>query len=175
MNPFDQLSKKLSLTRTEVSVISLLLLFLLLGGVVKQFRSADETATRSKAIQKELYREADVDSLIRLASIAEQHGAVSVDGDATEEIAAASEETGTSRKTGHRPGGKKVFSGTMSFNRASEKQLQQIPGVGPVMAKRLVTFRASKGGRISSIEQLLEVKGIGKKKLEVLRKHLTME
>ncbi|ABL66277.1 ComEA family DNA-binding protein [Chlorobium phaeobacteroides] len=175
MNPFDQLSRKLSLTRTEVSVISLLLLFLLLGGVVKQFHLAERSATLSKAIQKERYQEADVDSLIRLASIAEQHGTAAVDTDFSEEIAAASEETGRSTKSGNRSGGKKVFSGTISFNKASEKQLQKIPGVGPVMAKRLVAFRASKGGRVSNVEQLLEVKGIGKKKLEVLRKHLTME
>jgi competence protein ComEA len=50
-----------------------------------------------------------------------------------------------------------------------------IPGVGPVMAKRLIEFRKQKGGKVSRFNDFLEVKGIGKKKLEILEKHLTLD
>ena len=70
---------------------------------------------------------------------------------------------------------KKVFKGTISFNKASSQQLQKIPGIGPVMAERLVTFRKAKGGKVQQYQDFLEVKGIGKKKLESFKKYFTLE
>lgn len=56
----------------------------------------------------------------------------------------------------------------LDLNRASAEELQRLPGIGEVLARRVVEARTSRGS-FSAIEELLEVKGIGEKKLERLR------
>ncbi|MEW6245983.1 MAG: helix-hairpin-helix domain-containing protein [Nitrospirota bacterium] len=56
----------------------------------------------------------------------------------------------------------------LDLNRATAEELQRLPGIGEVLAKRVVEARTSRGS-FSTIEELLEVKGIGEKKLERLR------
>ena len=50
--------------------------------------------------------------------------------------------------------------GPIDINTASLEGLQEIPGVGPVLAQRIVTYRERNGG-FQNVEQLLEVSGIG--------------
>jgi len=50
--------------------------------------------------------------------------------------------------------------GPIDINTASLEALQDIPGVGPVIASRIVTYREQNGG-FQTVEQLLEVSGIG--------------
>ncbi|NOZ55173.1 MAG: helix-hairpin-helix domain-containing protein [Calditrichaeota bacterium] len=57
------------------------------------------------------------------------------------------------------------------LNRAGVEELQRLPRVGPVMARRIVQYR-DRVGRFTSVEQLLEVKGIGRKTLERLRPYV---
>ena len=61
-----------------------------------------------------------------------------------------------------------------NLNAATPEQLQRIPGVGPALAKRIVEFRAKKGG-FKRIEELLAIPGISEKKWQVLREYLTVE
>jgi competence protein ComEA len=61
----------------------------------------------------------------------------------------------------------------LDLNRASAEDLQRLPGIGEVLAKRVVEARTSKGS-FTAIEELLEVKGIGEKKLERLRPLITV-
>jgi competence protein ComEA len=56
----------------------------------------------------------------------------------------------------------------VNLNRASANELQSLPGVGPVLAQRMVDWRKAHG-RYRTIDDLQEVKGIGKKRLEQLR------
>jgi competence protein ComEA len=59
----------------------------------------------------------------------------------------------------------------IDINRANAEQLVVIPGIGKVMAERIVQFR-DKHGRFSRVEDLLKVKGIGEKSLEKLRPYI---
>lgn len=61
----------------------------------------------------------------------------------------------------------------ISLNRSSVSELEQLPGIGPATAKKIVDHR-SKVGSFSSIEQITEVPGIGKKLLEQIRDQLTL-
>ncbi|MBU0634911.1 MAG: helix-hairpin-helix domain-containing protein [Candidatus Omnitrophica bacterium] len=56
----------------------------------------------------------------------------------------------------------------LSLNFASREQLQTIPGIGPAIAARIVDLRQKKQ-KFKQIEDLLEVKGIGPKKLEAIK------
>ena len=58
--------------------------------------------------------------------------------------------------------------GPVDLNTATEEQLDALPGIGPVMAKAIVAWRAA-NGRFASVDQLGEVDGIGPSRLEKLR------
>ncbi len=56
---------------------------------------------------------------------------------------------------------------TVNINTASKTQLMELPGIGPSYAERIIEYRKTRG--FASIDELSNVKGIGKKKLEKLR------
>ena len=56
----------------------------------------------------------------------------------------------------------------IDLNRASASDLEQLPGVGPVLAARIVAFR-EQNGPFGEIEGLLDVDGIGEAKLAAMR------
>jgi competence protein ComEA len=58
--------------------------------------------------------------------------------------------------------------GRVRLNTASAVELEQIPGVGPVLAGRIIEARDAVGG-FSAVEDLLDVAGIGEAKLAALR------
>lgn len=59
----------------------------------------------------------------------------------------------------------------INLNTATEADLVRLPGIGPALARRIVEYRRQIGG-FKSVEQLLEVKGIGEKKLEQIRPYV---
>jgi len=61
----------------------------------------------------------------------------------------------------------------IDLNRATAADLEKIPGIGPVMAERIVVFR-QKNGEFSRFEELEMVQGIGSRKLEHLSKYLQL-
>lgn len=58
--------------------------------------------------------------------------------------------------------------GLIDINRADATELETLPGVGPVLAARIVDYRESVGG-FESIEDLLQVAGIGESILASIR------
>ena len=56
----------------------------------------------------------------------------------------------------------------IDLNRATAAQLEDLPGVGPVLAGRIVAFRDLHGG-FTAVEDLLDVGGIGEAKLAAMR------
>jgi competence ComEA-like helix-hairpin-helix protein len=61
----------------------------------------------------------------------------------------------------------------IDLNVATLKELQQLPGVGPVTAQRIIDMR-QKSGRFRRVEDLLAVRGISTKRLEALRPYVTV-
>lgn len=61
--------------------------------------------------------------------------------------------------------------GIVNLNTAGVAELNQLPGVGEKTAQAIIAHREAIGG-FRSIEQLLEVKGIGPSKFEKMRAHL---
>ena len=60
------------------------------------------------------------------------------------------------------------LSGVVNVNTASAEELQLLPGVGESRARAIVSLRKSRGG-FRSVDELVEVKGIGPTLLERLR------
>lgn len=57
---------------------------------------------------------------------------------------------------------------TININRASAKELERLPGIGPILASRIVEFRSANGSFLT-VEDLGKVPGIGNSKLEKFR------
>ncbi|TLU88295.1 MAG: helix-hairpin-helix domain-containing protein [Chlorobium sp.] len=170
MSALEKTARALSLTKAEITLVTILISFLVLGGILKNIRSIEKEAVLVRKAEQSRFREAEVDSLIKLAAADQQHVKEEVLQDA------AAEENGrpaARQREAH--ASEKVFTGTIAFNKAGKSQLEKIPGIGPVMAGRLIAFRKEKGGRVEQFQDFLEVKGIGKKKLELLKKHFTLE
>ncbi|MGZ5311129.1 MAG: helix-hairpin-helix domain-containing protein [Solirubrobacterales bacterium] len=67
------------------------------------------------------------------------------------------------------PGG--AAEGPISLGSATADQLDEIEGIGPVTAEKIVEFRDEHGG-LSSVDQLDEISGIGPATMEALRSEL---
>lgn len=61
----------------------------------------------------------------------------------------------------------------ININTASLEELQKVPGIGPVIAQRILDYR-KEVGRFLSLDELREVKGIGEKTFEKLKPYLTI-
>jgi competence protein ComEA len=61
----------------------------------------------------------------------------------------------------------------VSINSADEPTLETIPGVGPVTAQKIIDYRTQHGA-FTSIEQLLDIDGIGDVTLENLRPYVSL-
>lgn len=62
---------------------------------------------------------------------------------------------------------------TVNVNTATADQFEALPGIGPSMARRIVTFR-DKNGPFKKLEDLMNVQGIGEKSFLKLRPHLSL-
>ena len=69
------------------------------------------------------------------------------------------------------PGGEKSDGGVVDLNTATAEQLDGLPGVGPVLAQRILDWRAEHG-RFTSVDELQEVDGVGDKKFADLKPHV---
>ena len=57
--------------------------------------------------------------------------------------------------------------GPVDLNRSSAEELRRLPGIGPVLAERVVRYRRE-NGKFPSIRDIQNVKGIGVKRFERL-------
>ncbi|MEW6218065.1 MAG: helix-hairpin-helix domain-containing protein [Thermodesulfobacteriota bacterium] len=68
-----------------------------------------------------------------------------------------------------------LFFQPIPLNRADVPALVAIPGIGPQLAARIVARRQARGGRFDSLDQLLEVDGIGPARLAELQGSLMLD
>ncbi len=71
---------------------------------------------------------------------------------------------GTKKKPPERP---------VNLNTATSEQLQQVPGIGPATAGKILQMRKTYGP-FKSVDDLLAIRGLGAKRLEKMRKYLTV-
>lgn len=66
-----------------------------------------------------------------------------------------------------------LLPGSIDLNRADTTALTALPGIGPALARAIVR-RRTEHGPFESVEELLDVKGIGPKKLQKMRPYVTV-
>lgn len=62
----------------------------------------------------------------------------------------------------------------ININLATKEELMALPGIGETMAERIIAYRIDHNG-FKKIEDIMKVKGIGKKKFEKLKKYITVK
>ncbi len=80
----------------------------------------------------------------------------------------------TKKKTETKKSEKAVATSPVGLNKASASELESLPGIGPAIAARILAYR-SEQGKFKEVSELLNVKGIGEKKLAQLREHVTLD
>ena len=66
----------------------------------------------------------------------------------------------------------KSSNGLIDLNTASAQELETLPGIGPTLANAIVQYRAQQ--RFASVDDLNNVPGIGEKKLNDIRPHVSV-
>jgi competence protein ComEA len=64
--------------------------------------------------------------------------------------------------------------GVINVNTATQEQLMMMPGIGEKISKNVVAYRQA-NGPFKSLDDLIKVKGISKKKLDKLRQNFVLE
>jgi competence protein ComEA len=67
---------------------------------------------------------------------------------------------------------KRELEGVVNVNTASADQLQLLPGIGPAKVRNIVAYRTKHPFR--TVEELVRIKGIGRKMFRRLRLHLAI-
>lgn len=164
---FEFLSSKLFLTPTELKIFLFLIGSLVLGFFINIWKSNQENDILEfdYSTQDSLFfaasNNSDIDSLED-----ENNNSVKEKNNKSILEKNNSEKEIISRKS--------VSNKVIKINFASVEELNQLPGIGLKTAQNIVEYRKKIGG-YSNADELLNVKGIGKSKLEKIKMLLNFE
>jgi competence protein ComEA len=152
-----QLSDNLNFTPTERIVALTLVGAFLLGLGIRLIRGDDSEVPRFD------YSAADAEFSSR--SVATPQGGPAGSGRAPVGMEGTGPATPPPRPAAGGAGAANAARTRVDLNRATKSQLMSLPGVGDVIAERILRYREDHGA-FAGVDDLLKVRGIGRKKLE---------
>jgi competence protein ComEA len=157
---FEKFHHAMGFTKQETRVVMFLLMALVAGSAVRIFRHTENR------LQEFDYASSDSVFLARSQSMA-----------LTDSSALAAGANRRPQRLVQRQGRGRTSlpaSKSVNINTATKDGLMKLPGVGETTALEIVRYRVEHGP-FASVEGLLAVKGIGKKKLERIEAFITVE
>jgi competence ComEA-like helix-hairpin-helix protein len=167
MKLLEKLSRKFGFTRTETNVIIFIAGFCLLGvavNIIKISKNNKAYLEFDYKVQDSLFNAASGDSKSDSVGNIKQKKF-----DSQRELLDF-----TSGKTQREFSGKALPGNKININTASADELVLIPGVGKATAGRIIQYRA-RHKKFKKFEELLNVKGIGKAKLNKMKEAIILE
>jgi comEA protein len=156
MKIFDKINQTFGFTQTERRVVLVLLIAFIGGLGVKLYKTMYPTVPRFD------YSAVDSEFAARSHAVLDSTIADGANDSTVSTI-------GSSMK---RPNSSK--SKIININMATKTELCELPGIGDVMAERILAYR-NEHGLFKTTNDLLKVKGIGKKKFERLSPFIVVE
>lgn len=151
MKTLRKLSQTIGCTPAEGRVALFLAATFLLGIGIKLYRGAADPASAFDYAALDAEFALLVDAGARSDSLAAARKAGMADSARSERPA--------------RAGKKEVPRGSIEINAALKSDFMRLPGIGETTAERIIEYR-SVHGPFTTLEELMNVKGIGKKKFE---------
>jgi len=145
MNLLTRFQEKVGFTRNETRTIAILAVTFLIGSAIRAYR---QHGIQSDIPRYDYTRTDSVFSALSHRADSLERDGISLQQTSVHKVPLAGER--------------------INLNTATMKELIHLPGIGPTYAQRILDDRRQRGP-FSSVEDLLRVKGIGKKKLEKLR------
>lgn len=149
-------------TPTESKVVVFLLVTFIAGGALKVYRSYFPSAF----LPRFDYSKEDQEFALRSKLID------SIEAGRLQFVQGRSQTSGKEKSAGSRK--TKALQSPINLNTATKEELMKLPGVGEVIAERILLYREEKG-RFRDISELKNIRGIGDKTFEKLRPWVKVE
>lgn len=163
----EKISKKIGFTLTEIKVILFLIAVFIVGYIYSEFFKNEIETEYIK------YDYSEQDSLFNHYSNTSPKESDDLTSknhlDIKREVLELSS-TDFSRKEELPP----LTEKSININRAGIEELERLPGIGEITARKIIALR-NKRGQFGRLEELLDVKGIGEVKFNKIKKFLYIE
>ena len=166
---FSNLSKKIGFTETEIKVLLFLSVCFLIGFAIKIFQSESSPEYKDFDYSKqdslfELYT-SEAEKNLESEKIKEENNPV----DYKQEVLDFS-----SHKFEKNEIPSPLADSSINLNTADKETLMRLPGIGEKTAQNIIDLRSERG-KFTSLEELIDVKGIGTSKFNKIKKFLYIE
>lgn len=170
MDKLKNIFKYLSFTRSETKVILFIVSAIIIGFSIKYYKQVfGDTNTKNQ----DYFSKTDE----RFLSKSRNPGFDTLDNQEKEKILRTSDDSLKNAEKEKKTKSKKEIAlegKQININTASKEELMLLPGVGESTASKIIEYREQNNG-FKNIEDIMEVKGIGKKKFEKMKDYIKVE